>query len=538
MDFREKFYPKGERVASLSYKDKQKLNNTITGDLVCFATFFLFTTTLILAGKTYIGVYMLIPAVSFLLSLILIKVNHLRTGSWLTTVGIFAGCVMIAFITKKTPNPVVVYRLGCFCAVMIILNYTMALQQSQITIFFMAVMVLIPASTFILYSDAMEENLRPWLTDIAVNIVAEITAGLAVFSTNRLTEKIIHHSENEHNKAEESLQKFTHVLSQTREGLNVGKKLNESADAASASVNEINRIYNALMKETEELEEQVTSIKSSGEIVNQNTIRMNGTIREQNNSLEEMSSAITQIATNISNVNTIAENRRQGMQNVTEILDKLASLIQKLVTQVEQVQESSNGIQSFVKTVDSIAGQTNLLAMNASIESAHAGEAGKGFGVIAQEIRKLSEETTKNATQITKTLNENTEVVQETTSYVGDIAQSTKKSTEEIRATINSMEEIIHGIREMDIGTKDVMHSVNTIVSQSSENSKIIEEVVNQIEAQTESLDIVTKSASQLREHVAQISSMIQAISDAMEDVHTSARENEDVSAKLVALLN
>nr|MCR4790510.1 hypothetical protein [Treponemataceae bacterium] len=292
-----------------------------------------------------------------------------------------------------------------------------------------------------------------------------------------------------------------------------------------------------LMQSVKELMDQTETVKNFSEKVNVNAGHMSDAIQKQNTSLSQTSTAMTEISSNINNINKIAEKRREGMAGAAETLDKQKILVTKLVDDVERVKSSSQQISKFVETVDAIASQTNLLAMNASIEAAHAGNMGKGFSVIAQEIRKLSTETTKNANLISETLKENTNLVQETSNSVADFAAIANSSTDEIKATVVSMEEILHGISEINIATNEIMHSIQSLVELSGETDNIVNEVVGNISEQDDSLVSISNTTDELEERVNSIKTALSDITGAIEKIQYHAKNNEDVSEKIASLL-
>ena len=533
MKLLELFQPSKEIYDHLSFKDQKKVKSMIIGDMVCTVIFALFALCLALSGRPLLAPLMVIPIASFSIPLFLMKKGRIKNSSYISSLGLMIACTIIAFFTSHCENPVVSYRTVCFCEGLAVMNYFLAIEKKQITVFNIFSVILLYSSTIFLYHDIMNQNMIKWIINMVLPTFGIEATNILLALSMRSTNNIVEHSEKEHETVAKQLETITRVFSQVKESINVGQKINGAADSASRSVDRIKELYLSLSQATEDLEKQTQAVKDASEIVDAQSVSMKETLINQNNSLNEMSAAVTEISSNISSIDRIAEKRREGMDQVTRLLDEQLKIITSLVDKVKLVKESSQGIQQFVQTVDSIAGQTSLLAMNASIEAAHSGEYGKGFSVIAQEIRKLSEETTANANKISDTLKDNNVLVEETADSAMKAAKVTKDSTQEIKDTVTSMEEILRGIHEMDAGTKDVMNSVSTIVEQSESSTGMINEVVMQISAQSDEIANITSSTDGVKERVNSIAEMLSTISTAMKEVHQAAKENEEVSEKL-----
>ncbi len=538
MKLRNYFKPVDEIFNSFDYSMQRKITNMILGGIVCAPLFFLLMITCFALEKLIVGAFFLLPFFLFLISLFSIKSGRIYQASYIMNAALLCAMFGPALFSARDYNPVVVYRISCFTMCMSIANYFVSIKKTQLWIFFVIAIVILVLTTIFQYYNAFFSDLREWIAVIVINCVGLFAGNLILITSNRANLEVVRHSQKEQEQAEKTLEKITVLLNKAKESLTIGKKLNDATSQASVSIDRITNLYQELISETNELENQSNHIKESSSIVNSSSKTMTENISKQNQSLGEMSSALTQIASNLSSIDEIAEKRQAGMNEVIKLLDQQSRLIEKLVEEIEQVSASSDSITDFVQTVDSIASQTSLLAMNASIEAAHAGENGKGFSVIAQEIRKLSEETSKNATKIEETLNQNNVAVKETSASVQEVSSATKKSTEEVKQTIESMAEILSGIREMDVGTKDVMKSVNQIVEQAQNNTSVIDNVVNQIGEQAISIANITNSTNSLKERVNSVNEMILTISGALDEFFELSQENENVSSEIAKLLD
>lgn len=531
------FYPNQEVYSTLSYQEQKKTSNLVIGDVICILTFIPTALMQFLIHSPLSGILLVATLFVFLISLISIKKGKLCTGSYLSTIGFIISCGTIAFALSTDLTIHVGYRIMAFCVTMGIINSMIALKPRQVIFFYLACQVMMVAVPFTILKPLMSDNAKSIYEVLFITSLGFLMGTLILYYSIKLNNQIIKHGEQEHNESKKSLNKITDVLTQVKDSLNIGQKLNLASNTASDSSKKINDLYKVLINEMDELTTQTSNVKNASEEVNYNAGKIDEGIKVQNDSLSETSSAMTQISANLTNINGIAEKRRQGMEKVATLLNQNTSIIKNLVKEVEKLRESSQGIEAFVKTVDSIAAQTSLLAMNASIEAAHAGSKGQGFSVIALEIRKLSEETTRNAAKIADTVHENLSVVESTIQQISRFAKENEASSQEIYSSVNAMEEILRGISEIDSGTRDVMHSLHNVVEKAGENGKMITSVVNQISAQDSSITNITNSTEVLRERVNEIHDTLSDINGAITDIETSSKENEEVSARINALL-
>lgn len=212
-------------------------------------------------------------------------------------------------------------------------------------------------------------------------------------------------------------------------------------------------------------------------------------------SMQEISSATNTTAKNIEEQNNMTQSIQSAIDETGERSRKMVD-----VATNHEVTESMTRLQNKTKEVEEIAGmilnisnQTNLLALNASIESARAGEAGRGFAVVAEQIRQLAEQTKKSTEEITTIINELNENARDVMTSVESSVEATESQNEKIAVAAESFERLNENMSQL-IG--DINEIAGQITGLSDSNNRIVENI-SQLSAATEE---VTASAEQVRE--------------------------------------
>jgi len=229
---------------------------------------------------------------------------------------------------------------------------------------------------------------------------------------------------------------------------------------------------------------------------------MEGNLASQHAAITQTSAALAEISQNIDSIADVANQRRGMLDAASGVGESQKALLRKLDDAIGSVRQSSAGINQFVETVQDIASRTALLSMNASIEAARAGSAGKGFGVVALEIRSLSGETQKNADLIKEMIQKNDATVRETGVFFADFSATVAKSTDDTRALIQSMDEILNGINEMSLGAREVMRATERMVSETQASGEIVKDVVGQVNAQRAAASHFSAFAKELDDRI------------------------------------
>lgn len=198
-------------------------------------------------------------------------------------------------------------------------------------------------------------------------------------------------------------------------------------------------------------------------------------------------------------LNTMAENgaktseeimeRAQNLSEKTkEASNKTMNMYQTVKVKADQAIEGSKAvdkINALTQTIMEISSQTSLLALNASIEAARAGEAGRGFAVVATEIGGLADQTSQAIANI-----------------------------DSIVAEVN------HAVANMSGCLEDTTDFLeNTVVKEYKE----LEQVSQQYQKDA---DVFRISMDNVRDAVAELTTSIEAIAQAMNGINDTVGES------------
>ena len=532
-----KFYPPQDVYDRLTIREQEQLTLLLGSNLVFMVLFAAFGIVLFLFKYYIIGVGGLALLAFFQASLSLTKHGHIHRASWITTSAILFVAAVECFGTPITVSNFLPYRDCCFLAVMAICNYVISLKRRQLQTFGGLSFLIWIATNVLRYQEIYAASPSKSVMNIIICSLAIITVNICILLFDNFTRRVVALAEEKERESQKAFDKITHVLNETTEGLNIGKKLSASTEKASYSVSEIRELYDYINSETATLSNEAVTIKDSSFQINDKADQMKLSVQSQSNAISTTSAALNEMSASLTNISSIANDQRAGMNTLITNLDSQMKQLQNLVNDMTKVKESSDKISTFVEAVNKISSQTGLLAMNASIEAAHAGTLGKGFSVIAQEIRKLSEETAKNAQKITETLEENGTIVNETAISVKSFSDYTKTTTDELRNTIRVMEEILTGVSEIDSGTREVMNALTRIVDDADTNTRLAEGVAGEIIQQNSALQNISNGTEQLQQKVSSLEGLLDNIRSAIDEIDNHASENAMVSEKISGAL-
>ncbi|MEO0589633.1 MAG: methyl-accepting chemotaxis protein [Pseudomonadota bacterium] len=144
------------------------------------------------------------------------------------------------------------------------------------------------------------------------------------------------------------------------------------------------------------------------------------------------------------------------INELLEMVDTLGQHVTTFAAAMEQVQRSAQDI-------DDIAETTNILALNATIEAMRAGEAGRTFAVVASEVKSLANDTRKATEEIAQTI----ESLGSEASMVITKIEAGSQASGEAKASVAQIEDTIASVgglvEEVDKQNDVIARSTGTI---------------------------------------------------------------------------
>ena len=267
--------------------------------------------------------------------------------------------------------------------------------------------------------------------------------------------------------------------------------------------------FSNLLENTVETSSGTQELSASMEETTASLTSISETTSELDNAISDFAEKVLQGAVTSSEIsnraNELNETFNIAKNETMSILEEVKEEIKKSIEAVKEVEK----VELFANTILEIASQTNLLSLNATIEAARAGDAGKGFAVVANEIRKLSADSDNSA-----------KVIQE--------------ATKSIRLSVNSLVEQTSKL--LSFVEKDIVEDyglmLNTIDNYKTDGA-ILNDILTDLSATSEelaaSVDLITKSISEVSSAIEDSTLSITSIAEQNESIVQLVGEIEDI---------
>ncbi|SKB65139.1 methyl-accepting chemotaxis protein [Lachnospiraceae bacterium] len=274
-----------------------------------------------------------------------------------------------------------------------------------------------------------------------------------------------------------------------------GIKRSDAMHTIAAMGDYINKRKEALQKEEIETSDELKSIRSSFDIVQQKSEDISASIeafKDQFAEAREVTSGFDQI---ISKMISTADETHTNMSKVRHSSDSVEDTITAVQEVFEEFQKSFDEIQEKVNAINGIANQTNLLALNASIEAARAGESGRGFAVVADQVNKLS----SDIKELVSSIGESMGVLNSNNGKLMDSIESTRSAMQESIQHVNETEEVVDNIKTVANEIEGGNQKMNSVFD---ECAKTIGDITDTVEASSKYYDNVENNIQEMSTNI------------------------------------
>lgn len=444
---------------------------------------------------------------------------------------------------------------------------TSAKQKNQITIFFIAILILtsiaVSIALFMLGRSITVPIRQLRATVMKVNegdmsARANLThkdelGELATAFDKLLDERVatLSEAEKESEHLNDSVIDLIKAVSKLAQEKNLAVKIPVSEDITGA----ISDSLNLLAKETANImgvvkstSNQVAKVSYAVKRQSDHVIAVSNQERKEvqvtNDLLKESVSAMNLIAKEAQDANDKAtltiDNTRRAVDSVLSLVEGINSIrttISETEKRIKRLGERSQEISGIVNLINSIAERTHILALNASMHAASAGEAGRGFAVVAEEVQRLAENARDATLEISTVVNnirvETADTVTTMNSVISQVADGTRQAEQagqSMRDTQQATTELVRAVQQIAISSLSQAEVSKQLLKRGQIIQDSTEQTSRELIEQTKNTEELVRYSGSLVSSVAVFklpgdSDTEQAITDDMETISFDSKD-------------
>lgn len=346
------------------------------------------------------------------------------------------------------------YALLFVTATTFFLDVRMVLATSAEIVLSLVVSWFISGDTLLPVKDAL------FIPNMIGRIVCIIlTLAFVVILTYLVSRFLVNAKKDEMERNNEHVQRVLTSVSSLSENLySAGTNLSTISESESASVEELAATSEQLLTNSNLLDEKTQeSMSNLGELSKWEILVAENVdkVEQNSNDLLNKSKVNERLLNDLQSINGEVSS---SMMSTIDVAQRLSAAVKEIGVTLQLINE--------------ISSSTNLLALNASIEAARAGDSGKGFAVVAQEVGNLA-----NSTQ--QSLDEVEAVIARVQENVNEITLHVEENSEKLELQNKYFLNVFQGIKDMTELLYVSAEAINTMGEAHDKQASVIKNTVS-----------------------------------------------------------
>lgn len=379
------------------------------------------------------------------------------------------------------------------------------------------------------------------VTNTIANALTSVGLHMDSMAEGNLTQQLATKRNDEIGKLIDNLNHFSQRVQTVIQDIQLAAVNNETSSKelvavvqdSTSSINEISSNVTNISNQIKTIDDLSGHSRSATTNMHEGFVNLQNNIQGQDELIVESSAGINQLLGSINKISEITEQDKIAAEKLMKDSKTGNSSIEEAFNRIQGITSNVEYILEMVDIIKEIANQTNLLAMNAAIEAAHAGDSGRGFSVVAEEIRRLAERASESSAQI----KERTSSIVEDISFAVEGSNMAQKVLEDITGGIgtvyNSIAEIYDYLKEMAIGSQEILGSIESMRSGSSELLRESRDIRSNVDDVDNNIGSLLELTNQVNAGTDEIQVGVALIVTSMEKISHHATSVYDIGSGL-----